>query len=73
MELAGVIGYGLAALAFTALALLLAVGWEGRFNGLSLVLASGLTGLWTATLATFAWLESAATGSMGDRLKVLGV
>ena len=62
MEMAGVIGYGLAALAFAALALLLAIGWEGRSNGLSLVLASGLTALWTATLATFAWLESAPTG-----------
>ncbi len=62
MEMAGVLGYGLAAFAFAALAMLLAVGWEGRFRGLSLVLASALTALWMAGLAAFAWFESAPTG-----------
>ena len=62
MEMAGVVGYAIAALAFAALALLLAVGWEGRSRGLSLVLASALTALWTAALAFFAWSETAPSG-----------
>ena len=64
MELAGILGYGLAALAFAVLAILLAIGWEGRSRGLSLVLASALTAVWTATLAIFSWNESAPTGML---------
>jgi putative PEP-CTERM system histidine kinase len=59
VDLAGVIGYALAAAGFAALAILLAVGWEGRARGLSLILASGLTALWTGALAAFEWSESA--------------
>jgi putative PEP-CTERM system histidine kinase len=62
VELAGIIGYGLAALAFLVLAVLLAVGWEGRTRGLRLILAAGLTSLWAGVLAWFAWLQSAPTG-----------
>ena len=40
MELIGVIGYGIAALAFTVLAVLLAIAWEGRARGFSLILAA---------------------------------
>ncbi|MGE3906709.1 MAG: XrtA/PEP-CTERM system histidine kinase PrsK [Reyranellaceae bacterium] len=62
MEPAGIVGYGVAALAFAALAILLAIGWEGRSRGLGLVLAAALTALWTAALALFAWSETAPTG-----------
>ncbi|MBX3703185.1 MAG: PEP-CTERM system histidine kinase PrsK [Steroidobacteraceae bacterium] len=57
MELAGVIGYALASAGFLALALLLAVGWEGRVRGLPLVLAAALTSLWCGLLAWFAWAQ----------------
>jgi putative PEP-CTERM system histidine kinase len=62
VQLAGIVGYGFAALAFLVLAVLLAVGWEGRVRGLRLVLAAGLTAAWAGTLAWFAWLQSAPTG-----------
>jgi putative PEP-CTERM system histidine kinase len=62
VELAGVLGYAIAALAYAVLAILLAVGWEGRSNGLSLVFAAALTAIWTATLAIFTWYELAPSG-----------
>ena len=62
MELAGVIGYAIASGAFALLAILLAIGWEGRSRGLSLVLAASLTAVWSAVLAAFAWSQSAPTG-----------
>jgi len=62
VELAGALGYALAALGFTVLSILLAVSRERRASGLSLVVASGLTAIWTATLAIFTWSESAPTG-----------
>ena len=61
MEQIGVIGYGIAALAFTALGVLLAIAWEGRARGFSLILAATLTALWTTCLAVFSGSESAAT------------
>jgi putative PEP-CTERM system histidine kinase len=62
MELAGVVGYALAAAAFFALAALLAVGWEGRMRGLPLVLAAALTAVWGAALAYFAWSGVVSSG-----------
>jgi len=47
----GTISYGIAALAFLALTLLLAVGWQGRGPGIRLVAASGVTALWAAAMA----------------------
>lgn len=64
MEGIGIAGYALAAIAFLALAVLLAVGWEGRIRGLSLVLAAALTALWCAMLAYFAWYEVASSATL---------
>jgi len=61
VEHTGVIGYGIAALAFTVLGVLLAIAWEGRARGFSLILAATLTALWMTCLAVFSWSESAAT------------
>ncbi len=61
MELVGLVGYASAAIAFLLLAILLAVGWEGRVRGLGLVLAAVLTGIWCAVLAYYSWLGSAPT------------
>ncbi|HWJ06049.1 MAG TPA: hypothetical protein VNS57_09710, partial [Steroidobacteraceae bacterium] len=47
----GLLSYGLAAFGFLLLTLLLAVGWEGRAQGVRLVVACGVTALWAALLA----------------------
>lgn len=57
----GVIGYGIATLAFTVLGVLLAIAWQGRARGFSLILAAALTAIWTACLAVLAWSESTPT------------
>ncbi|HEU0225982.1 MAG TPA: XrtA/PEP-CTERM system histidine kinase PrsK [Steroidobacteraceae bacterium] len=62
MEQVGFIGYAVAAGAFLVLAALLAVGWEGRFRGLRLVLAAALTAIWCAALAWFAWSRALPSG-----------
>jgi putative PEP-CTERM system histidine kinase len=62
VEQTGVIGYGIAALAFTVLGVLLAIAWEGRARGFSLILASALTAIWMVCLASFSWSETAPMG-----------
>jgi putative PEP-CTERM system histidine kinase len=50
----GALGYGLAALAYLSLAWLLVVGWEGRGQGLRLIVAALVTSAWAALLAYLA-------------------
>ena len=47
----GFISYGLSAIGFLLLTLLLAVSWEGRAQGVRLIAACGVTALWAALLA----------------------
>jgi putative PEP-CTERM system histidine kinase len=47
----GVLSYAAAALAFLALTVLLAAGWEGRAHGGRLIVACAITVLWAALLA----------------------
>jgi len=47
----GFISYGLAAVGFLILTLLLAISWEGRGQGVRLVIACGVTAAWAALLA----------------------
>ena len=47
----GFISYGLAAVGFLVLTLLLAISWEGRGQGVRLVVACGVTAAWAALLA----------------------
>jgi len=47
----GLISYGISAIGFLLLALLLAVSWEGRAQGVRLILACGVMSLWAALLA----------------------
>ena len=47
----GLISYGLSAIGFLLLTLLLAVSWEGRAQGVRLIVACGVTALWGALLA----------------------
>lgn len=49
--LIGSVGYGLAAAAFGALALLMLTSWRGRLQGGLLVTAAGLTAAWAAAAA----------------------
>ena len=62
----GVISYGLAAIGFLLLTLLLAVSWEGRAQGVRLIVACLVTTLWAALLALGAW-----SGAMSLPLAVL--
>ena len=48
----GLVSYGLAATGFLLLTLLLLTSWEGRSQGVRLVVACGVTALWAALLAT---------------------
>lgn len=59
MAVIGVAGYAFAALAFLVLAVLLAVGWEGRARGAWLIAATACAGLWSAVLAFLAYFGSA--------------
>lgn len=52
----GFISYGLAAVGFLILTLLLAISWEGRGQGVRLVVACGMTAAWAALLAYVATL-----------------
>jgi putative PEP-CTERM system histidine kinase len=52
----GFISYGLAATGFLILTLLLAISWEGRGQGVRLVMACGVTAAWAALLAYVSWL-----------------
>jgi putative PEP-CTERM system histidine kinase len=47
----GAISYGLAAVGFLVLTLLLAISWEGRGQGIRLIVACGVTFVWAAVLA----------------------
>jgi putative PEP-CTERM system histidine kinase len=47
----GLLSYGLAAIGFLILTLLLASSWEGRGQGVRLVVACGVTALWAALFA----------------------
>jgi hypothetical protein len=47
----GLLSYGLAAVGFLILTLLLATSWEGRAQGVRLVAASAVTALWAGVLA----------------------
>jgi putative PEP-CTERM system histidine kinase len=47
----GFISYGLAAVGFLVLTLLLAISWEGRGQGVRLVVACAVTAAWAALLA----------------------
>ena len=51
---AGTLGYGLAAIAFGVLTVLLGVAWRGRREGIRVILACGLTVVWAAMLASHA-------------------
>ena len=54
----GVISYGLAAASFLILTLLLAISWEGRGQGIRLVVACGINAAWAALLAYVAWEQT---------------
>lgn len=62
MDLLGTIGYGTAALAFAGLTGVLAVGWQGRGQGVRLIVATGVTALWAGTLAWLATAQAAPPG-----------
>jgi putative PEP-CTERM system histidine kinase len=47
----GLLSYGLAAVGFLILSLLLAISWEGRSQGVRLIVACGVTALWAGVLA----------------------
>jgi len=47
----GLLSYGLAAVGFLILALLLAISWEGRSQGVRLIVACTVTAAWAALLA----------------------
>ncbi|NGP53728.1 XrtA/PEP-CTERM system histidine kinase PrsK [Thioalkalivibrio sp. XN8] len=51
MTLIGTLGYGLAAIAFALLALLMLTSWRGRLQGGLLVIAAGLSAAWAAAAA----------------------
>ena len=60
--LIGVVSYGLAAVAFLILTLLLASSWRGQAKGLLLMVAAIASALWAATLA----YEFATEGLLGQ-------
>ncbi len=64
MGVAAALGYGIASLAFLLLAVLLALGWEGRRRGLRLILAAGLMAIWCGALTAFASWDLAPSGLM---------
>ncbi len=55
--LSAAIGYGLAALAWLALAGLIVAGWRSRPQGRLLLAAAALTALWGAVFSAFAWQQ----------------
>ena len=60
--LIGVVSYGLAAVAFLILTLLLVSGWRGQAKGLLLMVAAIASALWAATMA----YEFATEGLLGQ-------
>jgi len=66
----GVISYGLAAAGFLVLTLLLAVSWEGRGQGIRLVVACGINAAWSALLAYVAWKQTMPLQQMAFALFV---
>ena len=54
----GAVGYGIAALGYALLAVLLAVAWEGRGQGWRLIAAALATAGWAAALAFFSVSEA---------------
>jgi putative PEP-CTERM system histidine kinase len=55
----GAVSYGLAAVAFLALAALLIVAWEGRGQGARLIIATVATAIWSVVLALFSTDDAA--------------
>jgi len=55
-----VLSYGLAAVAFMALAILLATAWRGRLQGALLTLAAIFSSLWAASSALFCYAPGGA-------------
>lgn len=51
MNAFGIASYGIAALSFLVLTLLLITAWRGRQQGAHLIVASGMTAVWAVTLA----------------------
>lgn len=51
---AGLLSYGFAAVGFLVLALLLGVSWEGRAQGIRLIVACAVTSAWAALVAWYA-------------------
>ena len=47
----GLLSYGLAAIGFLILTLLLAISWEGRAQGVRLIVACAVTALWASLFA----------------------
>jgi putative PEP-CTERM system histidine kinase len=68
--LIGLLGYGLAAVAFGVLALLMLTSWRGRLQGGLLVVASALTAAW-AVAAALAPFVDAASASLHWQVLVL--
>jgi putative PEP-CTERM system histidine kinase len=73
VENIGVTGYALAATAYLVFTLLLLTGWRGRLQGGLLVLASGITVLWAATMAAWSgWkMPGAALAQTVETLHLL--
>ena len=61
----GLLSYGLAAIGFLILTLLLAISWEGRAQGVRLVAASAVTTAWAAVLAAGSGLTPHRSGASG--------
>jgi len=69
MTLIGMMGYGLAAIAFGLLAILMLTSWRGRLQGGLLVTAAGLSAAWAAVAALP--LESALHWQLVGGLEIL--
>ena len=52
MSAFGIVSYGIAALSFLVLTILLITAWRGRQQGAHLIVASALTAIWAVVLAT---------------------
>ena len=60
MNIVGAIGYGIAAAAFMLLAVLMMVSWRGRRQGVYLITASVITGIWALLLTGQAFVGQVA-------------
>lgn len=54
----GTVAYGLAAVGFFVLTLLLATSWEGRGQGARLIVACAINSVWAALLAYASWTQN---------------